>query len=90
MVLLVLIVIQNKLLTLLKRNHSQRQRMVSTLSKGAYLPSHISNNLWYEKTDLKVFVVVIPKEGWARPRAPVMHDSGIGIGIDSGMIQAFL
>ena len=24
----------------------------------------------HEKTDLKVFVVVIPKEGWARPLIP--------------------
>ncbi len=26
----------------------------------------------YEKSDLKVFVVVIPKEGWTRPRAPIL------------------
>ncbi len=26
----------------------------------------------HEKTDLKVFVVVIPKEGWARVAAPIL------------------
>ncbi len=26
----------------------------------------------HEKTDLKVFVVVIPKEGWARPHTPTL------------------
>ena len=26
----------------------------------------------HEKTDLKVFVGVIPQEGWARPRAPIL------------------
>ncbi len=28
-------------------------------------------DMCHEKTDLKVFVVVIPKEGWAWPRAPI-------------------
>ncbi len=27
----------------------------------------------HEKTDPNVFVVVIPKEGWARPRAPILR-----------------
>ncbi len=27
-----------------------------------------SNDACHEKTDLKAFVIVIPKEGWARPR----------------------
>ncbi len=26
----------------------------------------------HEKTDLKVFVLVIPKEGWARVTAPIL------------------
>ena len=26
----------------------------------------------YKKTDLKVFIVVIPKEGWARVAAPIL------------------
>ncbi len=29
------------------------------------------SDLRHEKTDLKVFVVVIPKEGWARVATPV-------------------
>ncbi len=41
------------------------------------LYSHINNvtnliDMRHEKTDLKVLVVVIPKEGWARPRAPIL------------------
>ncbi len=31
-----------------------------------------SNDAHHEKTDLKVFVVVIPKEGWARVAAPIL------------------
>ncbi len=27
----------------------------------------------HEITDLKVFVVVIPKDGWARVAAPILH-----------------
>ena len=30
------------------------------------------NDECHEKTDLKVFVVVIPKEGWARVAAPIL------------------
>ncbi len=30
-----------------------------------------TDDMRHEKTDLKVFVVVIPKEGWARPCAPI-------------------
>ncbi len=30
------------------------------------------NDACHEKTDLKVFVVVIPKEGWARVAAPIL------------------
>ena len=35
----------------------------------------IDVSLWdvcHEKTDLKVFVVVIPKEGWARVAVPIL------------------
>ena len=28
--------------------------------------------IWHEKTDLKFFVVVIPKEGWARLAVPIL------------------
>ncbi len=35
--------------------------------KGAY-----TFDVCHEKTDLKVFVVVIPKEGWARMAAPIL------------------
>ena len=31
-----------------------------------------SNDAHHEKTDLEVFVVVIPKEGWARVAAPIL------------------
>ncbi len=33
------------------------------------------NEVRHEKTDLKVFVVVIPKEGWARVAMPILHDT---------------
>ncbi len=26
----------------------------------------------HEKTDFKVFVVLMPKEGWVRPRVPIL------------------
>ena len=32
----------------------------------------IAIEVCHEKTDLKVFVVVIPKEGWARVAAPIL------------------
>ncbi len=35
-------------------------------------PSQPSSDACHEKTDLKVFVVVIPKEGWARVAAPIL------------------
>ncbi len=31
-----------------------------------------TNQVCHEKTDLKVFVVVIPKEGWVRVAAPIL------------------
>ncbi len=31
-----------------------------------------ANEVCHEKTDLKVFVVVIPKEGWVRVAAPIL------------------
>ncbi len=40
-----------------------------------HLGPEISKNTFevhHEKTDLKVFVVVIPKEGWARVAAPIL------------------
>ena len=30
------------------------------------------NDVRHEKTDLKVFVIIIPKEGWARVAAPIL------------------
>ena len=38
----------------------------SELCLGSTLKMH------HEKTDLKVFVVVIPKEGWARVATPIL------------------
>ena len=32
----------------------------------------MSNDARHEKTDLKVLVVVIPKEGWVRVAAPIL------------------
>ncbi len=31
-----------------------------------------TSDVCHERTDLKVFVVVIPKEGWARMAAPIL------------------
>ena len=42
-----------------------RRRMKTSRLQGTYDARH-------EKTDLKVFVVVIPKEGWARVAAPIL------------------
>ncbi len=46
---------------------------------GARLIAHAGNTLLYtlydaghEKIDLKVFVVVIPKEGWVHVAAPIL------------------
>ncbi len=33
---------------------------------------HENFEVCHEKIDLKVFVVVIPKEGWARVAAPIL------------------
>ena len=32
----------------------------------------MTNDAHHEKTDLKIFVVVIPKEGWAHVAAPTL------------------
>ncbi len=32
----------------------------------------LTGDMCHEKTDLKVFVVVIPKEGWVRVAAPIL------------------
>ncbi len=40
-----------------------------------YVPQEVgksSSDVRHEKTDLKVFVGVIPKEGWARVAAPIL------------------
>ncbi len=39
---------------------------------GCLIDRGIITEMCHEKTDLKVFVGVIPKEGWARPRAPIL------------------
>ncbi len=41
--------------------------LVSLFTGGETAPCKKSE-VCHEKTDLKVFVVVVPKEGWARPR----------------------
>ncbi len=47
---------------------SQNQRKVFRCFV-CWLPSY---DMHYEKTDLKVFVVVIPKDGWACAVAPIL------------------
>ncbi len=39
---------------------------------GTSVTIHTLHDARHEKTDLKVFVVVIPKEGWARMAAPIL------------------
>ena len=50
--------------------HMQRVRDISLiLHTGDH---NVSCDMRHEKTDLKVFVVVIPEEGWARVAVPIL------------------
>ncbi len=42
------------------------------ISAGRISTHFIETGVRHEKTDLKVFVVVIPKEGWARVAMPIL------------------
>ncbi len=44
----------------------------SPAERHAFNMFHSIHEVCHEKTDLKVFVVVIPKEGWARVAAPIL------------------
>ena len=52
--------------------HPQQSMSISTVST---IPRILLNpfDTRHEKTDLKVFVVAIPNEGWACVAAPILH-----------------
>ncbi len=41
-------------------------------SSARFWARGITSEVCHEKTDLKVFVIVIRKEGWARVAAPIL------------------
>ncbi len=62
--------LRNGILCITKMSTKKKHFFWGSLKVLAY--SHIYS-VCHEKTDLKVFVVVIPKEGWARVATPVLE-----------------
>ncbi len=55
--------------------------LISVLGRVRYVIYYSdTSDVCHGKTDLKVFVVVIPKEGWARMSAPTLMRISITIG----------
>ncbi len=49
-----------------------RREMLRAVNELRAARGKVKYEACHEKTDLKVFVVVIPKEGWARVAAPIL------------------